>query len=102
MIAEWIFVSGGFFVLMLRRPPRSTRTDTLVPYTTHFRSVKGATTKDYVKLVAKEQGWAAVPTGTRKSTYANPEFQKVAKFAESEKKAIDTANLTDRDRKSTR
>src|SRR3546814_18027498 len=28
-----------FFVLMIRRPPRSTRTDTLVPYTTLFRSV---------------------------------------------------------------
>src|SRR3546814_5952060 len=27
-----------FFVLMLRRPPISTRTDTLVPYTTRFRS----------------------------------------------------------------
>src|SRR3546814_1511781 len=26
---------------MLRRPPRSTRTDTLVPYTTLFRSVVG-------------------------------------------------------------
>src|SRR3546814_15285222 len=25
--------------LMLRRPPRSTRTDTLVPYTTRFRSL---------------------------------------------------------------
>src|SRR3546814_18636451 len=28
-----------FFVLMIRRPPRSTRTDTLFPYTTLFRSV---------------------------------------------------------------
>src|SRR3546814_6533300 len=27
-----------FFVLMIRRPPRSTRTDTLFPYTTLFRS----------------------------------------------------------------
>src|SRR3546814_7551143 len=26
---------------MIRRPPRSTRTDTLFPYTTLFRSVKG-------------------------------------------------------------
>src|SRR3546814_3544574 len=26
---------------MLRRPPRSTRTDTLVPYTTLFRSLRG-------------------------------------------------------------
>src|SRR3546814_17460573 len=27
------------FFLMIRRPPRSTRTDTLFPYTTLFRSV---------------------------------------------------------------
>src|SRR3546814_1661333 len=30
-----------FFVLMIRRPPRSTRTDTLFPYTTLFRSLLG-------------------------------------------------------------
>src|SRR3546814_3804110 len=30
-----------FFVLMIRRPPRSTRTDTLFPYTTLFRSGGG-------------------------------------------------------------
>src|SRR3546814_19427183 len=29
----------GFFFLMVRRPPRSTRTDTLFPYTTLFRSL---------------------------------------------------------------
>src|SRR3546814_4771835 len=29
---------GYFFFLMIRRPPRSTRTDTLFPYTTLFRS----------------------------------------------------------------
>src|SRR3546814_4686351 len=28
-----------FFLLMIRRPPRFTRTDTLFPYTTLFRSV---------------------------------------------------------------
>src|SRR3546814_12937378 len=32
------FVSLVLFFLMIRRPPRSTRTDTLVPYTTLFRS----------------------------------------------------------------
>src|SRR3546814_14033110 len=32
----------GFF-LMIRRPPRSTRTDTLFPYTTLFRSPSRAT-----------------------------------------------------------
>ena len=57
--------------------------------------IKWATSKEYVQLVAKNNGWAAVPTGTRKSTYAIPEFLKAAKFAEAEKKAIDTANPND-------
>lgn len=54
-----------------------------------------ATSKDYIRLVAKEEGWHAVPTGTRKSTYASAEFQKAAKFAEAEKAAIDSANPND-------
>src|SRR3546814_20071819 len=38
---------------MIRRPPRSTRTDTLFPYTTLFRSQAGATgaDDDHVVLV---------------------------------------------------
>src|SRR3546814_12160432 len=32
------FFHSVFFFLMIRRPPRSTRTDTLFPYTTLFRS----------------------------------------------------------------
>src|SRR3546814_12891416 len=35
-------VNDVFFFLMIRRPPRSTRTDTLFPYTTLFRSRFGA------------------------------------------------------------
>src|SRR3546814_1807136 len=34
-----MFLCFLFFFLMIRRPPRSTRTDTLFPYTTLFRSV---------------------------------------------------------------
>src|SRR3546814_10199785 len=34
-------LSYCFFFLMIRRPPRSTRTDTLLPYTTLFRSITG-------------------------------------------------------------
>src|SRR3546814_2173039 len=34
-----------FFFLMIRRPPRSTRTDTLFPYTTLFRSRTLATAR---------------------------------------------------------
>ena len=56
--------------------------------------INWATSKDYVKLVARETGWASVPTGTRKSTYANPDFRKVAKFAEAEQKAIFSADPT--------
>src|SRR3546814_15462774 len=33
-----------FFILMIRLPPRSTRTDTLFPYTTLFRSAPILTT----------------------------------------------------------
>src|SRR3546814_13950313 len=33
-----LFVYVVIFFLMIRRPPRSTRTDTLFPYTTLFRS----------------------------------------------------------------
>src|SRR6056297_3714157 len=33
-----VFFPLFFFFLMIRRPPRSTRTDTLFPYTTLFRS----------------------------------------------------------------
>ncbi len=54
--------------------------------------VRWATSKEYIQLGAKEEGWRNVPTGTRKSTYANPEFQKVATFAAAELKAIDSAN----------
>src|SRR3546814_16503168 len=34
----FIYFYLDFFFLMIRRPPRSTRTDTLFPYTTLFRS----------------------------------------------------------------
>src|SRR3546814_1854778 len=39
MISTYVSYCHVFFFLMIRRPPRSTRTDTLFPYTTLFRSV---------------------------------------------------------------
>jgi sorbitol/mannitol transport system substrate-binding protein len=54
-----------------------------------------ATSKDYIQLVGKTNGWGTVPTGTRKSTYANAEFLKAARFATAEKAAIDSANPND-------
>src|SRR3546814_15682828 len=39
LFLDWYcFVCDVFFFLMIRRPPRSTRTDTLFPYTTLCRS----------------------------------------------------------------
>src|SRR3546814_19102690 len=38
VISRCTFVFYYFFFLKIRRPPSSTRTDTLVPYTTLFRS----------------------------------------------------------------
>ncbi|TDE85600.1 extracellular solute-binding protein, partial [Deinococcus sp. S9] len=44
-----------------------------------FKFITWATSKDYIALVAKEKGtWAAVPPGTRASTYANPNYKKAA------------------------
>src|SRR3546814_16826153 len=34
----YVVINVSFLCLILRRPPRSTRTDTLFPYTTLFRS----------------------------------------------------------------
>src|SRR3546814_12776280 len=44
-----IYVLFCFFFLMIRRPPRSTRTDTLFPYTTLFRSVAA----EHMRLVVR-------------------------------------------------
>src|SRR3546814_21182852 len=41
---------------MLRRPPRSTRTDTLLPYTTLFRSGDVGRQRPAVELARKELG----------------------------------------------
>src|SRR3546814_12345671 len=38
-IFSFLFFLPFFFFLMIRRPPRSTRTDTLFPYATLFRSL---------------------------------------------------------------
>jgi len=54
--------------------------------------IEWATSKDYIELVASKNGWGAVPTGTRSSTYANPNFQDAAVFADAELKAILSAN----------
>src|SRR3546814_14518639 len=83
-----------FFFLMIRRPPRSTRTDTLFPYTTLFRSYAGAAAdrprqgesrmtattigaREALHTAAKERilltdgGWGTQIQADRKSTRLN-------------------------------
>ena len=40
--------------------------------------IEWATSKEYIELVAANEGWANVPPGARTSLYENPEYQKVA------------------------
>jgi sorbitol/mannitol transport system substrate-binding protein len=53
-----------------------------------------ATSKEYIKLVADDAGWATVPPGTRTSTYEDPDYQKAAPFAGVTLKAMQTADPT--------
>ena len=55
--------------------------------------IEWATSKAYIQAVANHPdfGWGSVPTGTRASTYAYPEFQAVAGFAAAEMAAIESA-----------
>jgi len=53
-----------------------------------------ATSKEYIALVAADEGWASVPPGTRKSTFENPDYQKAAPFAATTLQAMQTADPT--------
>src|SRR3546814_20885651 len=55
---------------MIRRPPRSTRTDTLFPYTTLFRSYD-AMLDDITRACALQE----VPTGVVTAEYAAGQFE---------------------------
>lgn len=59
------------------------------------RFVQWATSEPYLRLVADTNGWAAMPSGTRLSTYQRPEFTKTARFAMTEAIAMVTANPRD-------
>src|SRR3546814_6608199 len=58
----------NFFFLMIRRPPRSTRTDTLFPYTTLFRSSPVSSTSVIRCPSTPETCSTAPPTSTQSPT----------------------------------
>lgn len=60
-----------------------------------FRFIMWATSRDYIELVAEERGWAAVPPGTRTSTYERAEYQEAAPFAAMTLGAINAADPLD-------
>lgn len=57
--------------------------------------VRWATSPAYSKLVARHEGWRAVPSGTRASTYATPEFMQANAYARIEQQALATVNPLD-------
>ena len=54
--------------------------------------IEWATSKDYIRLVARTAGWAAIPPGTRQSTYQQPQYLATAPFAELTYQSILAAN----------
>jgi len=58
-----------------------------------MKFIEWATSKEYIQTVGNHPdfGWGTVPTGTRTSSYAIPEFLELARFAAAEKTAIDSA-----------
>lgn len=58
------------------------------------RFLAWATSKEYIQLVAEENGWVAVPPGTRTSTYENPNYQEAAPFASIVLRSIQSADIT--------
>lgn len=47
-----------------------------------FEFIKWSTSKEYVDLVGETEGWVVAPSGTRISTYENPNYQEAAPFAD--------------------
>src|SRR3546814_16467044 len=86
-----------FFFLMIRRPPRSTRTDTLFPYTTLFRSAELYGESDRRRRIGA--GLSSVELGVRLRYEVSREFAPYLGVVWS-RKFGDSADFADR--KSTR
>lgn len=54
--------------------------------------IEWATSRDYLRLVAEEEGWANVPPGTRVSLYENEQYLESAPFAELTLQSIKSAD----------
>ena len=79
--------SHWFWAWALAIPKTSRQIDTAKSF------LAWATSKEYIDLVGKTDGWTVVPPGTRQSTYANPAYLQAAPFAKMVEQAISTADL---------
>src|SRR3546814_15356428 len=86
-----------FFFLMIRRPPRSTRTDTLFPYTTLFRSY---TTFIDLEIGGIGAAMDAVATARGRLRATENDFTRAfeAMEASRDQKLVDKANSLDGDK----
>src|SRR3546814_17927586 len=108
-----------FFFLMIRRPPRSTLTDTLFPYTTRFRSKVSQRTQEVrAALVQLEEAHGRLRDSSRRDgltglynrTYFHETFEKMLIDSQQSHQAVSLLmidldhfkGINDRDRKSTR
>jgi sorbitol/mannitol transport system substrate-binding protein len=80
--------SGWLWAWSLALPSDSKKKDAA------WKFMSWATSKDYIKLVGDQLGWARVPPGSRLSTYQIPEYKKTAAaFADLTVKSINQADV---------
>src|SRR3546814_11064915 len=90
-----LFCECLFFLLMIRRPPRSTRTDTRFPYTTLFRSSRqhappprprgaglpAVTSRPPPASGSRPAPWQSVPPPRRRSEEHTSELQSLMRIS---------------------
>src|SRR3546814_3902844 len=87
MLYYFILIFTLFFFLMIRRPPRSTRTYTLFPYTTLFRSDQ--------RHAARQIEQAAVGTGLDPEANAQRTGSKSRRWQGNRGGAVETETVPD-------
>ncbi len=80
--------SGWLWAWSLAMPETSKKKDAAWTY------MSWATSKEYIKLVGQQLGWARVPPGSRMSTYQLPEYQQAAQaFAQQTLTSMEAVNV---------
>src|SRR3546814_15080322 len=78
------------FFLRIRRPPRSTRTDTRFPYTTLFRSSQiSSNYRDAVRELGSVEGLVGEANGLLGSSWSGRAYDAYVTASQSQEKAID-------------